>query len=122
MDHVTIIWSDAAFSEIVAWLDAAFEREREQRAGPSDPRGPVVALLGVLMALVLPGLGLLIGALTPTTRAPAGLEEAAGPAAARGGAAGDDAAGLVRESRRDPLDRDRRRGRRRISRSPGSRC
>jgi dienelactone hydrolase len=67
-DHATIIWSDLAFSEIVAWLDAAFGREPGGApAVPRDPRGPVVVLLVVLMALVLPGLGLLVGGLTPTT-------------------------------------------------------
>ncbi len=67
VDHATIIWSDLAFSEIVAWLDSAFGREPNGAPPPRDPRGPVVALLGVLMVLVLPGLGLLIGGLTPTT-------------------------------------------------------
>ena len=33
----------------------------------ADPRAPVAALIGVLMLLVLPGLGLLVGRLTPTT-------------------------------------------------------
>ena len=66
-DHATIIWSDFAFSEIVAWLDAAFEHERSSPPVASDPRGPVVALLGVLLVLVLPGFGLLVGGLTPTT-------------------------------------------------------
>jgi hypothetical protein len=58
-DHATIIWSDLAFSEIVAWLDAAFGREPGAAPASRDPRGPVVALLAGLMALVLPGLGLL---------------------------------------------------------------
>jgi dienelactone hydrolase len=66
-DHATIIWSDFAFSEMVAWLDAAFERQSPSALAPTDPRGRVVALLAVLMALVLPGLGLLLGSLTPTT-------------------------------------------------------
>ena len=66
-DHATIIWSDLAFAEIVAWLDSAFEREPSGAPPPRDPRGRVVALLGVLMALVLPGLGILIGGLTPTS-------------------------------------------------------
>jgi dienelactone hydrolase len=66
-DHATIVWSDAAFSEIVAWLDSAFGREPSGASAPRDPRGRVVALLAVLMVLVLPGLGLLIGGLTPTS-------------------------------------------------------
>jgi dienelactone hydrolase len=65
-DHATIIWSDLAFAEIVAWLDSAFGREPGGAPPARDPRGRVVALLGLLMALVLPGLGLLIGGLTPT--------------------------------------------------------
>jgi hypothetical protein len=66
-DHATIIWSDPAFSEIVAWLDAAFGRESGAAPAPRDPRAAAVKLLAVLMALVLPGLGLLVGGLTPTT-------------------------------------------------------
>jgi dienelactone hydrolase len=67
VDHATIIFSDAALAEAVAWLDAAFQREPAGAPAPPDPRGPVVLLLAVLMVLVLPGLGLLIGGLTPTT-------------------------------------------------------
>ncbi len=78
-DHMTILWSDFAISEMVAWLDAAFGLEHGRAPLPADPRGRVVALLGLLMALVLPGLGLLVGGLTPTTehlpdsRRPVGL-------------------------------------------------
>jgi dienelactone hydrolase len=67
VDHATIIWSDLAFAEIAAWLDSAFGREPSGAPPLRDPRGRVVALLAVLMALVLPGLGLLIGGLTPTS-------------------------------------------------------
>ena len=83
-DHLTILWSDFALSEIVAWLDAAFGRAPRAAPANPDPRGPVVALLGVLLLLVLPGLGLLIGRLTPTTehlpasRRPLGLALLAG--------------------------------------------
>ncbi len=66
-DHLTIVWSDFAAAEIVAWLDQAFGRERRSAPIHGDPRGPVVALIAVLLVLVLPGLGLLIGRLTPTT-------------------------------------------------------
>jgi dienelactone hydrolase len=65
--HGTIIWSDAALAEAVAWLDAAFQREPAGAPAPPDPRGRLAVLLAVLTALVLPGLGLLIGGLTPTT-------------------------------------------------------
>ena len=66
-DHATILWSDLAISEMLAWLDAAFGREHAGAPPPADPRGRVVALLGLLLVLVLPGLGLLVGRLTPTT-------------------------------------------------------
>jgi dienelactone hydrolase len=66
-DHLTILWSDFAAREILAWLDAAMPREHISEPPPRDPRGPVVALLAVLMVLVLPGFGLLVGRLTPTT-------------------------------------------------------
>lgn len=66
-DHATIIWSDFAVAEIVAWLDAAFGHAPRSTPSTADPRGPVVLLLAVLMVLVLPGFGLLIGRLTPTT-------------------------------------------------------
>ena len=59
-DHATIIWSDPAYAETVAWLDAAFGIQRGAAPPAHDPRGPVVALLGVLMGLVLPGFGLLL--------------------------------------------------------------
>jgi dienelactone hydrolase len=65
-DHLTILWSDLAFYQMVAWLDSAFGSERSVAPAASDPRGPVVALLAVSMALLLPGFGLLIGGLTPT--------------------------------------------------------
>jgi hypothetical protein len=83
-DHLTILWSDFALSEIVAWLDAAFGRAPRAAPANPDPRGPAVALLGVLLLLVLPGFGLLIGRLTPTTehlpdsRRPLGLALLAG--------------------------------------------
>ncbi len=66
-DHLTILWSEFAVAEIIRWLDQAVGLEPRVAPETSDPRGPVVALLGVLVALVLPGFGLLIGRLTPTT-------------------------------------------------------
>jgi hypothetical protein len=81
---MTILWSDFALSEIVAWLDAAFGRAPRAAPANPDPRGPVVALLGGLMLLVLPGFGLLLGRLAPTTehlpdsRRPQGLGLLAG--------------------------------------------
>jgi dienelactone hydrolase len=66
-DHATILWSDFAVREIVGWLDAAFERVPREAAPPADPRIGVVRLSVLLIVLVLPGLGLLLASLTPTT-------------------------------------------------------
>jgi hypothetical protein len=66
-DHMTIVWSDVAVAETIRWLDLAFGAEPRALPETRDPRFPVVALLGALVVLVLPGLGLLIGRLTPTT-------------------------------------------------------
>jgi pimeloyl-ACP methyl ester carboxylesterase len=65
-DHLTIVWSDVALREILAFLDASFRRAAPSALPPADPRGSVVALLGVLMALALPGLGLGLGRLVPS--------------------------------------------------------
>jgi dienelactone hydrolase len=67
VDHATILWSEAAGGEIASWLDAAFERMPGAGRLGADPRGRAVALLGGLLLLVLPGLGRLVGGLTPTT-------------------------------------------------------
>jgi dienelactone hydrolase len=66
-DHLTILWSDRTAQEIAAWLDAAFRRTSPGVPPSGDPRAPVVGLLAVLMLFVLPGLGLLVGRITPVT-------------------------------------------------------
>jgi dienelactone hydrolase len=66
-DHLTILWSDFAAREILGWLDAAIPGEQLRSPPPRDPRGPVVALLAALMVFVLPGLGLVVGRIAPTT-------------------------------------------------------
>ncbi len=60
-DHATIVWSEAATREIVAWLDAAFGLAERDVAVPGDPRLAAVGIAGVATLLVLPGLGLLAG-------------------------------------------------------------
>jgi dienelactone hydrolase len=64
-NHQTIVWTEDAVREIVAWLDAAFGVKRASAPTPADPRAPALALLGIVFVLVLPGLGLLVGRLAP---------------------------------------------------------
>ncbi len=66
-NHQTIVWSEDAVRESLAWLDAVFGIERPVPAGPTpeDPRVPPLVLLGIAFLLVLPGLGLLVGRLVP---------------------------------------------------------
>jgi dienelactone hydrolase len=66
-DHRTIIWSEEAVRESLAWLDTAFGIERPVPAGPTpaDPRAPLIVALAIAFLLVLPGLGLLVGRLVP---------------------------------------------------------
>ena len=65
-DHQTIVWKAAAVGEILDWLDAAFGIERASRQVPGDPRTAWLAVLGIALLLVLPGLGLLVGRLVPS--------------------------------------------------------
>ena len=62
-DHQTIVWKAAVVGEILDWLDAAFGIERPSREVPGDPRAPLLAVLGIALILLLPGLGLLVGRL-----------------------------------------------------------
>jgi dienelactone hydrolase len=64
-NHQTIVWSEEAVRESLAWLDAAFGVERPPAPTPADPRAPLLVLLAVAFLLVLPGLGLLVGRLVP---------------------------------------------------------
>jgi dienelactone hydrolase len=70
-DHVSIARAPRALAETLAWLDASFELARERGAPPEDARAPALRLLLALFPLLLPGLGLVAGALAPA-RAPAG--------------------------------------------------
>jgi dienelactone hydrolase len=64
-NHQTIVWSEDAVRESLAWLDAAFGIERPAGPTPEDPRAPLLLGLGIAFLLVLPGLGLLVGQLVP---------------------------------------------------------
>jgi dienelactone hydrolase len=68
-NHQTIVWSEDAVRESLAWLDAAFGIERPADPTPDDPRAPLLVLLGIAFLLVLPGLGLLVGQLVPRAEA-----------------------------------------------------
>ncbi|SEA44746.1 alpha/beta fold hydrolase [Rubrimonas cliftonensis] len=84
VEHIGVLYSPATVREAVAWLDAAFDRERA--SPPVSPRGPwILLMLGALVALAWP-----LAALLPPgpARAGAGLggwrfwAVAAGPAIA----------------------------------------
>ena len=66
VDHQTIVWSAATAGEIIDWLDAAFGIERASHQVPGDPRTTWLAVLGIALLLLLPGLGLLVGRLVPS--------------------------------------------------------
>jgi hypothetical protein len=64
-DHLSMIRSPAVAREIVAWLDGIFSRRRATAPSFDDPRLPV-ARLGLLAALVLlGGIGVAVGGLSP---------------------------------------------------------
>jgi dienelactone hydrolase len=66
-DHLSILTSEGAVREMVAWLDSAFGREPHPPA-PKEARGRVALVLAVLLVLVLPGLGRLLGRIAPATQ------------------------------------------------------
>jgi dienelactone hydrolase len=75
-DHMSIIWSDAAAREIVAWLDGIFGVDLPAERVPGDPRTAVALVIAVALLLVLPGLGQIAGRLVapmpePPARSPA---------------------------------------------------
>lgn len=84
-DHLSIVWTDAAAREIVAWLDGAFGREREAPVGRDDPRLAAAGLGFVAFVLLLPGLGRAVGRLAPVAAETPGVLP--GTAAALGGLA-----------------------------------
>lgn len=63
--HADVIFSDAAIREIVEWLDPIAGVARKMPAGLDDPRLFWAGLAGLLVVLVLPGLGLVLGRLAP---------------------------------------------------------
>jgi dienelactone hydrolase len=65
-DHLTIIWSDFAIREIADWLDAIFRIDRPTGELPDDPRMRWIAILGLCLPFLMPGLGALVGRLVPT--------------------------------------------------------
>ncbi len=78
-DHVTILWSKAAASEVVAWLDAIFQVQRLGSPLQDDPRLLDVALALGAFLVVLVGIGLAIGALAPPCGERPGAAGLAGP-------------------------------------------
>ncbi len=64
-DHASIVTNSRAVGEIVGWLDRIFEVERSSPARREDPRLGLAMLGYLVFALVLPGLGALIGRLAP---------------------------------------------------------
>lgn len=65
-NHQSILWSDAAVAEVVAWLGAAFATGAAPGDAPGDPRLAVLVVLGLALLLALPGLGIVVGRLVPT--------------------------------------------------------
>jgi hypothetical protein len=63
--HASIVWSDDALREVVGWLDEVFGVERPPGALPRDARRPALLAMALCLALVLPGLGLLVAWLAP---------------------------------------------------------
>jgi len=75
-DHLSIVWSDAAAREIVAWLDGIFGVNLPADRVPGDPRMRVTLVIAVAFLLILPGLGQIVGRLVapmsePPARSPA---------------------------------------------------
>jgi len=63
--HVSIVASDVAIREIIAWLDDIAGVELTRSAGLDDPRLATAAAAAVLLVLVLPGLGIALGRFAP---------------------------------------------------------
>jgi dienelactone hydrolase len=76
--HASILWTDFAVAEIVSWLDAVFGIDRPTAPLPDDPRMGLVAVMGVCILLLMPGLGVLVGRLVPAVAVPPASGRAAG--------------------------------------------
>jgi dienelactone hydrolase len=64
-DHVTILWSEVAAREILAWLDAVCGVSRSAPVTLDDPRRPAAGLAVLLAIVLLAGIGYAIGRLAP---------------------------------------------------------
>ncbi len=83
-NHASILWTDAAVGEIVSWLDAVFGIERPKGPLPDDPRLRLVAVMGLCILFLMPGLGVLVGRLVPAVAEPPASGRGAGLAALLG--------------------------------------
>jgi dienelactone hydrolase len=77
-DHMSILWSDAAAREIVAWLDGIFGVNLPADRVPGDPRMGVALVIAVALLLVLPGLGQIVGRLVAPMPEPPARSSAMG--------------------------------------------
>lgn len=77
-DHMSILWSDAAAREIVAWLDGIFGVNLPADRVPGDPRMGVALVMAVAFFFVLPGLGQIVGRLVAPTPEPPARSSATG--------------------------------------------
>jgi dienelactone hydrolase len=69
-DHATIVATEAAAAEIIAWLDTSFGNPARGGVTPSDPRLAVAFWNALSLLLVLPTLGFVVGRLAPSVAAP----------------------------------------------------
>ncbi len=74
-DHVSIITSEPAAQQMIAWLDSSFATPRTAPIELADPRGVWVQLSGIILLFLLVAVGRIAGDLAPTwIRRPAGAE------------------------------------------------
>ena len=64
-NHVSMIRSPAVAREIVAWLDGIFSRQRTTAPSFVDPRMPVAGVGLLAMLVLLAGIGVAVGGLSP---------------------------------------------------------
>ncbi|MGH6631532.1 MAG: alpha/beta hydrolase, partial [Burkholderiales bacterium] len=74
-DHVSIITSEPAARQMIAWLDSAFGTTRTTPVALSDPRRILAQIAGLVFLALLVPVGRIAGGFAPTwTRRPAGVE------------------------------------------------
>ncbi|MGH7949869.1 MAG: alpha/beta hydrolase [Candidatus Binataceae bacterium] len=74
-DHVTIISSEPAAKQMIAWLDSSFGTPRTAPIDLSDPRRILAQIAGLVFLALLVPVGRIAGGFAPTwTRRPAGAE------------------------------------------------